>query len=38
MPLWVAVLAGFWLIGSGLGIRKAFDDPEKGPADRSKSF
>jgi hypothetical protein len=39
MPVWVAVLAGFWLIGSGLGIRKAFHEPEKVPAERrSKSF
>lgn len=34
MPLWVAVLAGFWLIGSGLAIRKAFYDPASAPANR----
>jgi hypothetical protein len=32
MPLWVAVLAGFWLLGSGLAIRKAFYDPASVPA------
>jgi hypothetical protein len=35
-PLWVAVLAGFWLIGIGLGIRKACYEPAEVPSSRQK--
>jgi hypothetical protein len=38
MPLWVAVLAGFWLIGSGLAIRKAFGQPSEEVARSSDQF
>jgi hypothetical protein len=38
MPLWVAVLAGFWLIGSGLAIRKAFGRPSEEVARSTDQF
>jgi hypothetical protein len=38
MPLWVAVLAGFWLIGSGLAIRKAFGRPSEEVSRSSDQF
>jgi hypothetical protein len=38
MPLWVAILAGFWLIGSGLAIRKAFGRPAEELSQSSDQF
>jgi hypothetical protein len=38
MPLWVAALAGFWLIASGLGIRKALGRPAQEVARSSDQF
>jgi hypothetical protein len=38
MPLWVAILVGFWLIGTGLAIRNAFDRPAEEVARRRDQF